>query len=62
MYEASSSQESDDGGFVPNAKEAADLVKQFAEVTGTDTVRYAQTNWSSHYCIPGADIFIFVNL
>ena len=35
MNEAGSSQS--DEGFVPNAKEAADLVSQFAEVTGTDT-------------------------
>lgn len=36
MNEASSSQSED--GYVPNAKEAADLVTKFAEVTGTDTV------------------------
>ncbi|XP_057370776.1 tyrosyl-DNA phosphodiesterase 2-like [Daphnia carinata] len=35
MNEASSSQSED--GYVPNAKEAADLVTKFAEVTGTDT-------------------------
>lgn len=36
MDEAGSSQ-ADDEGFIPNAKEASDLVSQFAEITGTDT-------------------------
>jgi hypothetical protein len=40
MHEASSSQSDEEGGFVPNAKQAADLVTKFAEVTGTDTVRH----------------------
>jgi hypothetical protein len=44
MNEASSSQSEE--GFAPNAKEAADLVTKFAEVTGTDTVRYFTISYS----------------
>jgi hypothetical protein len=47
MHEASSSQSDEEGGFVPNAKQAADLVTKFAEVTGTDTVRNCTTEF---YC------------
>ena len=47
MQEASSSQSDEEGGFVPNAKQAADLVTKFAEVTGTDTVRNCTTEF---YC------------